>query len=359
MFWDIDARLVRRFRDAGIVVAYQVGSRDEAVAAEQAGAQLIIAQGCEAGGHVRGTTRLSRLLPEILKAVATPVLAAGGLATGQDLVTARAFGAEGIVVGTVLAASEESFAHMYHKQRLVTGRAEDTLLTTMFHINWPPGANVRVLSSTVTDGAYGSDKPDNPVVVGNDEGRPIYLYSTDSPLRSMTGDFEAMALYAGTGVDHVTSVRPVGAIIEEITAAARVQPIGDVGPTSAPVELASPVCYLGELDGAYVGHFEAAELASEVAGLVHELRALLPELLDSAVAGSPRQPFQGPGVTLAPWIVALSDRWSSQSAGRNTSTDHADRTAVLERLVRIAVGLPECELRTRLGELRHWLSAQQ
>lgn len=90
MFWDIDVPLVRRFRDAGLVVAYQVGSRDEAVAAEQAGAQLIIAQGCEAGGDVRETTPLCQPLPDVLNAVAAPVLAAGGLATGQDLVAVRA-----------------------------------------------------------------------------------------------------------------------------------------------------------------------------------------------------------------------------------------------------------------------------
>jgi nitronate monooxygenase len=358
MFWDIDAELVRRFRDAGLVVAYQVGSRDEAIAAEQAGAQLIIAQGCEAGGHVRGTSPLCQLLPDVLKAVSAPVLAAGGLATGEDLVTVQALGADGIVLGTVLAAAEESFAHVHHKQRLVTGRAADTLVTTLFHINWPPNATVRVLSSPVTAGAYGPDRPDRPVVVGSEEGRPIYLYSTDSPLRSMSGDFEAMALYAGTGVDQITSIRPAGAIIEEIEAAARVEPIGDIGPAADPLELASPVCYLGEISGAYAGHLEAAELAIEMAELVHELRAPLPGLLESAVAAGPCQPFRGPGVTLARWIVAIAGTWLPRSAGRIVKADHASRSGVLERLVRITVGLPECDLRTRLSELRHWLSAQ-
>src|SRR5690606_29757354 len=104
-----DTALVARSREAGIVVAYQVGSAEEAVAAERAGAGLVIAQGREAGGHVRGTAPLRTLLPEIAAAVHVPVLAAGGLATGRDLVAALGFGAHGIVLGTALIAATESF----------------------------------------------------------------------------------------------------------------------------------------------------------------------------------------------------------------------------------------------------------
>src|SRR3569833_3041309 len=84
-FWDLDAPLVRRLTDAGVRVVYQVGSAPEAKAAQDAGAEVIIAQGCEAGGHVRGIIPLAQLLPDVIAAVDVPVLAAGGLATGAGV----------------------------------------------------------------------------------------------------------------------------------------------------------------------------------------------------------------------------------------------------------------------------------
>ncbi|MBN9310132.1 nitronate monooxygenase, partial [Devosia sp.] len=188
LFWDIDTRLVRRLREAGILVVYQVGSVAEAVDAERAGAQVIIAQGREAGGHVRGATPLQSLLPAVAGAVQVPVLAAGGLSTGGDLIAALSLGAEGIVLGTALLAAEESFAHDHHKHRLLEAKAGDTLLTETFHINWPHGARVRVLASDVTAGKRGREVEGERVVIGDEDGRPIYLFSTDSPLRSTTGD---------------------------------------------------------------------------------------------------------------------------------------------------------------------------
>src|SRR5690606_34277833 len=68
LFWDLSSETVRRLRDAGIIAVCQVGSTEEAVAARQAGAQIIIAQGCEAGGHVRGTSALEEILPQIVAA---------------------------------------------------------------------------------------------------------------------------------------------------------------------------------------------------------------------------------------------------------------------------------------------------
>jgi nitronate monooxygenase len=359
LFWDLDAPLVRRFNEAGVLVAWQVGSRDEAVAAEQAGAGLIIAQGREAGGHVRGTTPLRRLLPDVVAAVEAPVLAAGGLATGNDLVTARAFGAEGIVVGTALAAAEESFAHAYHKQRLVLGNARDTLLTEIFHINWPRKATVRVLSSAVTAGGRGIERPDRRVAIGDEEGRPIYLFSTDSPLRSMTGDFEAMALYAGTGVGSIGAIRPAGEILRKICEGARVAPIGADTAEQAAIERASPVCYVGEMSGAYVGQLEAVEVAEEMAQLLAELRALLAVMAERSVAPDDENvpPFGPDAVALARWIAGLAAAW--EQAGGPAA--HADGTASLplERLARLATGLPEGALRAAIVDLRQWLEARR
>ncbi|HEY0920842.1 NAD(P)H-dependent flavin oxidoreductase, partial [Devosia sp.] len=236
LFWDLDPAVVRRLRDAGITVVYQVGSGAEAAAAQQAGAQMLIAQGVEAGGHVRATRPLAETLPEVLAATTLPVLAAGGIADGRDVATVLALGAEGAVLGTALIATVEAFAHDYHKQRLLAATAEDTVLTEAFHVNWPPGAPVRVLRSAVTEGGRGDPFVAAPAVIGEEEGRPIRLFSTDSPLRSMHGEFEAMALYAGTGVGRVHEVVPAGARLAAIAGAAEAA-LAAIGPGRERIEL--------------------------------------------------------------------------------------------------------------------------
>ncbi len=220
LFWDIFPDVIARLRDAGVVVVCQVGSVKEAEEAQRAGAQILIAQGVEAGGHVRDTAPLWALLPEVVASIDVPVLAAGGLVDGGDLATALRAGAQGVVIGTAFLASPESFAHDYHKLRIVNARPEDTILTDMFHINWPIGAPVRVLRNSATRGEKG-DPFGATQIIGDEEGRPIYLFSTDSPLRSMTGDFEAMALYAGLGVGRIESILSAGervaGIVDEAT----------------------------------------------------------------------------------------------------------------------------------------------
>lgn len=357
LFWDLDVSVVRRFRDAGITVVYQVGSVEEAVAAEGAGAQIIVAQGVEAGGHVRGSTRLCQLLPEVLKAVHVPVLAAGGLATGDDLVAARALGADGVVVGTVLAAAEESFAHPYHKQRLVLGTAHETVLTRAFHINWPDGAVVRVLENPVTRNMHDPERPEVRHVIGEEEGRPIYLFSTDSPLQSMTGDFESMALYAGTGIDCIVSIRPAGEIIREIAAVADVAPIGLDAPAVSVPEMASPVCYVGEMTGTYLGQLETSEIAVEMTPLVADLRAvlLIAQDADPAPAKASSPAFSPRTKSLARWIAGLDAAWGPiSSQGQLASSGYAKDRAV-ERLRSIIPRLPESVFRSELAELRGWL----
>jgi nitronate monooxygenase len=220
LFWQLVPGVVERLRDAGVLVVYQVGSAKEAETAQRAGAHILIAQGLEAGGHVRGTTPLKQLLPEIIAVSDIPVLASGGIVDGRDVADALSSGADGVVMGTAFLASPESFAHDYHKERIVAGRSQDTLLTDIFHINWPIGAPVRVLQHSATRGERG-DPLGPKSVIGEEEGRPIYLLSTDSPLRSMTGDFEAMALYAGQGVDRIDAIIPAGDRLRAIVAAAQ------------------------------------------------------------------------------------------------------------------------------------------
>ena len=273
LFWDIPFALVRRLRDAGIIIACQVGTLAEARSVEHAGAHIIIAQGVEAGGHVRGECPLDELVPDIADQTTLPVLAAGGLVDGADLVTVLALGAQGAVFGTALIATEESFAHEYHKRRLVEAATQDTVLTDAFHINWPHGAKVRVLANSVTRGERGDPFGKTRTVIGDEKGRPIYLFSTDSPLRSMTGDFEAMALYAGAGAGRVDAVQPAAARIHAIAAqAASLCASGAAHALERP-EFTSPACSAHEMEDGYMGYATRDELLAALNELLEAERA--------------------------------------------------------------------------------------
>lgn len=212
-FWNVVPEAVARAREAGCLVLYQVGSVEDASAAQAAGADVVIAQGIEAGGHVRGTVSTLVLVPQVAAAVTVPVVASGGFGTGAGLAAALALGADGIHCGTAFLATQESFAHRVHKERVLAASSADTVHTDAFAVNWPAGSPVRVLANSATaalgDRLFGHDPAAMPrEQIGLDDGRPIWRYSTDSPLRSTTGDLEAMALFAGQVAGQIDDLPP-------------------------------------------------------------------------------------------------------------------------------------------------------
>jgi len=222
-FWDVYPAVIEQAKKAGCLVLHQVGSRDDAILAESAGADVVIVQGVEAGGHVRGRLPLSVLLPQVVGQVKIPIVASGGIATGRDLAAALALGAQGVQCGTVFLASPESFAHDYHKQRIVAAQAGDTVHTDLFAINWPPHSPVRVLKNSLTaaagDKLWGYHPDELPrEVIGEEEGRPVHKFDTNSPLRNMTGDFEKFALFAGESAAQVDAILPAATIIDVLMA---------------------------------------------------------------------------------------------------------------------------------------------
>jgi nitronate monooxygenase len=226
LFWDVRADLIARAKDAGCRVLYQVGSIEDALVAEKAGVDAIIAQGFEAGGHVRGTVSSLVLLPQVVRAVSVPVVASGGFASGESLIAALALGAQGIHCGTAFLATAESFAHNYHKDRVVQAKSDDTVYTDAFAINWPPNSPVRVIANSLTDALgqclLGNEQEDIfREAVADEDGRPIYKFSTDSPLRITTGDLECLALFAGQVVGEIETIPSAGARVSEIVTAAR------------------------------------------------------------------------------------------------------------------------------------------
>jgi NAD(P)H-dependent flavin oxidoreductase YrpB (nitropropane dioxygenase family) len=119
----------QRARDVGCKVMYMAGEVPEALRAAEAGADVIVAQGTEAGGHVIWMASLP-LVPMIVRAVAPlPVLSAGGIADGRGLAAALALGADGVLLGTRFMATPEAPIHPNFKQAIVKSDGHDTVLT--------------------------------------------------------------------------------------------------------------------------------------------------------------------------------------------------------------------------------------
>jgi NAD(P)H-dependent flavin oxidoreductase YrpB (nitropropane dioxygenase family) len=225
-FWGDVAPHVEKAKRAGIRVFAQVGSVEEAKAAAVAGVDAVVAQGFEAGGHVRGTTSLATLVPAVCQAVAPlPVIAAGGIATGRGLAAALGLGADAVSMGTRFVASEESRASAEYKQRVVRARAEDTVHTMLFDIGWPDAAH-RVIRNKAVDEweAAGrppsGQRPGEGTIVGRMpfEGQMIEVprYFIGGPATGFEGDLDYTVLYAGESCSLVKDIKPAAAIVREV-----------------------------------------------------------------------------------------------------------------------------------------------
>lgn len=142
-----DRELVEELREAGVFVIVMIGSQEQARRAVSWGADGLIAQGGDAGGHLCGTTDALQLLPSVLAvAGGRPVLLAGGIATGADTRAALSAGASGVVAGTRFLLTHESRAHPEYQRRILT--ANRTIRTELFGLGWP--APHRVIPNAAT-----------------------------------------------------------------------------------------------------------------------------------------------------------------------------------------------------------------
>lgn len=221
---------IDRLQAAGIKVWEQIGSADAAKRAVDDGIDLVIAQGVEAGGHVRNGLATMALVPDVVDAV-TPalVLAAGGIADGRGLAAALALGADGAMVGTRFVAAAESAAAVEYRQRLVAARSTDTVLTAIHGPDMPLFNPMRVLRTPLTDAWHDrladvpTDLTGQPVVAKMPFGGgewPIRRFDSWVPVTGTTGDFDQVGLPAGQGVGRIGSVLPASAIVEQMVAQA-------------------------------------------------------------------------------------------------------------------------------------------
>ena len=211
--------LVARTHAGGSRALVQVASADAARAAADAGADALIVQGVEAGGHVQSVVGLLPLLAEVRRAVSLPLLAAGGIADPASARAARAAGAAAVVMGTRFVASDECDAHPQYQARLVEAEGRDTVLTELFDVGW--AAPHRVLRNSTYERWEAASRP--PAGERPSEGEElapgVTRYAVNLPLSGIEGNVEAMAMYAGQGVGAIDTVEPAAAIVERFAAA--------------------------------------------------------------------------------------------------------------------------------------------
>ena len=228
-FWGAPVR-----KTAGLWI-HQCGSVDEARAARAAGADAVIAQGVQAGGHVRGEEPALELLARLRAALPDyEVLLAGGIAEAADVRAAFDAGAAGVVCGTRFLASEEAAAHPEYKRRLL--HADRTLLTELFGFGWP--APHRVIPNAATDRWLGNEQRGPagirflnhltapvgrrlPLSVADRMAaaqRPaVPLFGPTPPLVSSPATrVDAAPLYAGETVARIREIKPAGELVREL-----------------------------------------------------------------------------------------------------------------------------------------------
>jgi nitronate monooxygenase len=208
-----DADLMSLAKRHGAVVGWQCGSSSEAAAAVAAGCDFVVAQGTEAGGHIRGRQRLEDVLRESLAAVDRPVVAAGGIGSPRRVAELLRAGASAVRIGTRFVAARESNAHPEYVAALIAATAGDTVITEAFGRDWSNAPHRVLRSALLAAEAFSGEIV---ATVGEREVPPL---ASAPPTVATRGTISAMALYAGTSVDDVSHRQTASEIVAELCAA--------------------------------------------------------------------------------------------------------------------------------------------
>jgi enoyl-[acyl-carrier protein] reductase II len=195
------------FKEAGLKVMVYIGSVKHALKAEQIGADLVIGEGFEAGGHNSPLElTLFGLIPQVSRAVQIPVIAAGGISNGQGMVAAMILGAEGIQMGTRFVATKECQAHDNYKKLLVEVNDDCTTV-----IARSMGQVFRVLNSPFIDKVKEVEKV-SPTV---EELLP-YIKGKNNKLAAIDGQLDDGWLNCGQGVGLINSIESATDVVENV-----------------------------------------------------------------------------------------------------------------------------------------------
>ena len=205
-----------RIHAAGVPLIAQVQNLDQARRALDAGAEVIVAQGGEAGGHGMSVRSTFTLVPEVVDFVAersrdTLVVAAGGVGDGRGLAAALALGADGAVVGTRFWATPEALVSPRAQDRAVATGGDDTVRTRVYdlvrRLDWPAEYNARALTNTFLDTWH-----------GNEAELSARLPETVAAYEKAvaTEDFDTAAILVGEGAGRIHEVRPAADILADM-----------------------------------------------------------------------------------------------------------------------------------------------
>jgi nitronate monooxygenase len=226
-FWGDPAPWVDRVHEAGGIVLHTVASAAEARRAAAAGADAVVAQGWEAGGHVWGEVSTLALVPRVVDAVdPLPVVAAGGIGDGRGLAAVLALGAGAAWMGSRFLLAAEAATHPFYQERIITAEETSTAYNVLYDVGWP-NAPLRALRNSTWEAWRAAGEPppgarpgEGETVATGEDGRAIERYSNDAPVVGASGDIAAMALYAGQGVGLARRVQLAADIVREVAAEA-------------------------------------------------------------------------------------------------------------------------------------------
>jgi len=228
LFWGDPMPYVEVAHGKGVKLLIQVGSVEEAKAAAETGVDAVIAQGVEAGGHVKGTTSIWELVPATVEAIdPVPVLASGGIGDGAGIARALSLGAQAVSLGTRFVASDEAWVHPEYKRRIVQATAEDSVLNELYDLFWP-GAPGRTLRNKTLEEweAAGCPPPGQRPGEGTSIGHlttsagervewPRYA-GVGTPKPDFDGDLDYAPLWAGESAGAVNDILPAGELVRRL-----------------------------------------------------------------------------------------------------------------------------------------------
>ena len=198
------AKYMARWKENGMMVMPVVSSSLIAKKMEQCGADAVIAEGTESGGHVGEMTTMA-LVPQIVDAVSIPVIAAGGIADGRQLTAAFALGAVGVQLGTCLLVSKECPIHEAYKAALLKAKDNDTIVTGRI-----AGTPVRILKNQMAREYVKNEKAGMGIM-------ELEKFTLGSLRRAVfEGDTKRGSLMAGQVVGQLKDIRPLAKILDEL-----------------------------------------------------------------------------------------------------------------------------------------------
>ncbi|MDR1521418.1 MAG: enoyl-[acyl-carrier-protein] reductase FabK [Streptococcaceae bacterium] len=208
------AKYMERFKKAGMIVIPVIPSVALAYRMEKIGVDAVVAEGMEAGGHIGKLTTMA-LVPQVVKAVKIPVIAAGGIGDGAGVAASFCLGAKAVQVGTRFVVAKESNAHVNYKQKIIKARDIDTVISASHF-----GHAVRSIKNKLTrafdeaeKAAFKQDNPDLEIFEEMGAGR--------LPASVIDGDVENGSVMAGQIAGLISKEETVEEILKDLYEGAR------------------------------------------------------------------------------------------------------------------------------------------